>query len=58
MPLLSPNGADDSALLDLPPIEVEASELQSLRLSPLHTLLRLPATLERVDVPLPPHDQW
>ncbi|OEH73620.1 nuclear cap binding protein [Cyclospora cayetanensis] len=58
LPLLTPQPQGSIPLLDFPPVLVEASELAALKVSPLDSLLRLPATLEHVDVPLPPHDQW
>lgn len=56
--LLAPNVSDAAPLLELPPLSVGAPNLGALRVPPLDRLLRLPATLEHVDVPLQPHDQW
>ncbi|KAL8450054.1 hypothetical protein Emag_003428 [Eimeria magna] len=56
-PLLSGEGPGAPPLIDLPPLALGAPELKQLRLPPLEPILRLPATLEHVDVPLQPHDR-
>ena len=56
--LLSPASGEGPPLLSLPPLDLQTLNLAALHMPPLESVLRLPATLEHVNVPLPPHDQW
>lgn len=58
LPLLKAEGLEAPPLLELPSLELTVEMLKKLRTPPLQSVLRLPATLEKVDVPLKPHDQW
>ncbi|CDJ44510.1 nuclear cap binding protein, putative, partial [Eimeria tenella] len=57
-PLLSPAAAEGAPLLEFPFLQNIKPQLLLPRMQPLETLLRLPASLQHVDIPLPPHDQW